>query len=85
MIAVTNIFGKNQTTIPKEIRQKLGLNSNMVIEWDINSNNEAVLKFKKKYSENDCDDFFDKLDKINDDMDQGKKVILDVKSVLKEE
>jgi bifunctional DNA-binding transcriptional regulator/antitoxin component of YhaV-PrlF toxin-antitoxin module len=36
MIAITNVFGKNQTIIPKEIRERLNLNGNYVIEWDIN-------------------------------------------------
>ncbi|MGL6298705.1 MAG: hypothetical protein ACRC1M_06000 [Methanobacteriaceae archaeon] len=84
MLAVTNVFGKNQTTIPKEIRQRLDLNGNFIIEWDINKNNEAVLKFKPKYSKEECDSFFNKLDKISEDMDNGKKVEVDVDAVLKE-
>ena len=78
MIAITSIFGKNQTTIPKQVRERLGLDSNMIIEWDVNNKNEAILKFRKK----DCEPFFDKLDKINEEMEQGNKVTLDVKSVL---
>jgi bifunctional DNA-binding transcriptional regulator/antitoxin component of YhaV-PrlF toxin-antitoxin module len=80
MIAITSIFGKNQTTIPKEVRERLGLDDNMMIEWDINKNNEAILKFRKK----DCKMFFEKLDKIEKEMDNGNKVTLDVKGVLKE-
>ena len=85
MIAITNIFGKNQTTIPKEVRKRLGLEKNMVIEWDVNGNNEAILRFRKKYTEKECDSFFNKLDKINKEMDQGKKVKIDAKSTLKKE
>jgi bifunctional DNA-binding transcriptional regulator/antitoxin component of YhaV-PrlF toxin-antitoxin module len=85
MIAITNIFGKNQTTIPKEVRKKLGLEKNMIIEWDVNEKNEAILRFRKKYTEKECDDFFNKLDKIDKEMDRGKKVTLDVKSTLKKE
>jgi bifunctional DNA-binding transcriptional regulator/antitoxin component of YhaV-PrlF toxin-antitoxin module len=84
MLAVTNVFGKNQTTIPKEIRQRLNLDGNFVIEWDINENNEAILKFKRKYSKKECDSFFNKLDKINEEMDKGKKVEIDINGVLKE-
>ncbi|MGL6297840.1 MAG: hypothetical protein ACRC1M_01600 [Methanobacteriaceae archaeon] len=50
MIAKTNMYGKHQTTVPKEIRNRLGVDENVIIEWDINDNNEAVLKFKKKLS-----------------------------------
>ncbi|MDR2545000.1 MAG: AbrB/MazE/SpoVT family DNA-binding domain-containing protein [Methanobrevibacter sp.] len=84
MLAVTNVFGKNQTTIPKEVRQKLGLDGNFIIEWNINENNEAVLKFKRKYSKKDCDSFFNNLDKISKEMDQGKKVEIEVEEVLRE-
>ncbi|MCL2156645.1 MAG: type II toxin-antitoxin system PrlF family antitoxin [Methanobrevibacter sp.] len=85
MIAITNIFGKNQTTIPKEVRKRLGLEKNMIIEWDVNENNEAILKFRRKYTEEECDSFFDKLDKISEKMDQGDKVKVDVETILKEE
>ncbi|MDR3063508.1 MAG: AbrB/MazE/SpoVT family DNA-binding domain-containing protein [Methanobrevibacter sp.] len=84
MIAVTNMFGKNQTTIPKEIRNRLNLKGNMIIEWDVNEENDVVLRFKKKYTEEECDSFFEHLDKISTEMDQGKKVIVDVEKVLKE-
>jgi bifunctional DNA-binding transcriptional regulator/antitoxin component of YhaV-PrlF toxin-antitoxin module len=47
MIAITSIFGKNQTTIPKQMRERLKLDNNMIIEWDITNNDEAILKFRK--------------------------------------
>ena len=85
MIAVTNIFGKNQTTIPKEVRERLGLEKNMIIEWDVNEKNEAILKFKRKYTEEECESFFNRLEEIKKDMDNGNKVVLDVEAMLKEE
>ena len=85
MIAITNIFGKNQTTIPKEVRKRLGLEKNMIIEWDVNEKNEAILRFKKKYSEEECDSFFNRLDEIKKEMDQGKKVKVDAEAILKKE
>ena len=85
MIAITNIFGKNQTTIPKEVRKRLGLEKNMVIEWDVNEKNEAILRFKKKYTEEECDSFFNRLDEIEKEMDQGRKVKVDVEAILKKE
>ncbi|KZX10982.1 AbrB/MazE/SpoVT family DNA-binding domain-containing protein [Methanobrevibacter curvatus] len=84
MIAVTNMFGKNQTTIPKEIRNRLNLKGNMIIEWDVNEKNDVILRFKNKYTEEECDIFFKHLDKISNEMDKGKKVIVDVEKVLKE-
>ena len=57
----------------------------MIIEWDVNENNEAFLKFRKKYTEEECDSFFDRLDKINKEMEQGDKVKIDVESILKKE
>lgn len=83
MIAITNMFGKNQTTIPKEIRNRLNLKGNMLIEWDVNNDNEVVLRFKNKYTEEECDAFFERLGNISTEMDQGKKVIVDVEKVLK--
>ena len=85
MIAITNIFGKNQTTIPKEVRERLGLEKNMVIEWDVNEKNEAILRFKRKYTKEHCDAFFNRLDEIEKEMDQGRKVKVDVEAVLKKE
>jgi bifunctional DNA-binding transcriptional regulator/antitoxin component of YhaV-PrlF toxin-antitoxin module len=85
MIAVTNIFGKNQTTIPKEVRERLGLEKNMIIEWDVNEKNEAILKFKRKYTKEECESFFAKLDEANKRMDKGDKVVLDVEAMLEEE
>jgi bifunctional DNA-binding transcriptional regulator/antitoxin component of YhaV-PrlF toxin-antitoxin module len=32
MVAITSIFGKNQTKIPKQVRERLGLDGNMIIE-----------------------------------------------------
>ncbi|MCL2688142.1 MAG: type II toxin-antitoxin system PrlF family antitoxin [Methanobrevibacter sp.] len=85
MIAITNIFGKNQTTIPKEVRKRLGLEKNMIIEWDVNEKNEAILRFRKKYTKEHCDSFFNRIDEIKKEMDQGNKVKVDVEAVLKKE
>jgi len=74
MIAITNIFGKNQTTIPKEVRKRLGLEKNMIIEWDVNENNEVILRFRKKYTEKECDSFFNNLNNISKEMNQGKRL-----------
>lgn len=53
MIAKTNIYPKYQTTIPKEIRKKLDLKENCVVEWDINKNGKVELTFRKKVTEKD--------------------------------
>jgi len=77
MTAITNIFGKTQTTIPKEVIKRLGLQKNMTIEWDVNEKNEAILRFRKKYSEEECDSFFNRLDEIkkNGSMKKGKSIV----------
>ena len=48
-------------------------------------NNEAVLRFRKKYAEKERDYFFNDLDKISKEMDQGKKVTIDVESIFQKE
>ena len=53
MMAKTSIYPKYQTTIPKEIRKKLDLKENHVIEWDINENGKVELTFRKKVTEKD--------------------------------
>jgi len=68
MIAITNIFGKNQTTIPKEVRKRLGLEKNMIIEWDINDKNEAILRFRKYNSEEEMDSYLSRMEKINEEL-----------------
>ena len=53
MMAKTSIYPKYQTTIPKEIRKRLDLKENYVIEWDINENGKVELTFRKKLTEED--------------------------------
>ena len=53
MIAKTKIYPKYQTTIPKEIRKKLYLKEDHIIEWDINKNGKVELTFRKKVTEKD--------------------------------
>jgi AbrB family looped-hinge helix DNA binding protein len=53
MMAKTKIYPKYQTTIPKEIRKKLNLKENNIIEWDINKNGKVELTFRKKVTEKD--------------------------------
>ncbi|MDR0912301.1 MAG: AbrB/MazE/SpoVT family DNA-binding domain-containing protein [Methanobrevibacter sp.] len=48
MIAKTSIYPKFQTTIPKEIRKKIKISENDIIEWDINKEGIIELKIRKK-------------------------------------
>jgi len=53
MIARTNIYNRFQTVIPKEIRNKIGINKEHIIEWNINDNGKVELTFRKKLTTKD--------------------------------
>jgi len=80
MIAITSISGKNQITIPRQVIKRLGLDDNMIIEWDITNNNEVILKFRK----NNCNPLFERLDEVEEEIAQGNKRKFDVKRITKE-
>jgi AbrB family looped-hinge helix DNA binding protein len=73
MIAKTNIYPKYQTTIPKEIRKKLELKENQVIEWNINEKGNVELKFREKHSFKDMAGIF-KTKQKTDAVEIKKKV-----------
>lgn len=53
MIAKTSIYNRYQTVIPKEIRNKLNLDKEQIIEWDINDDGKVELTFRKKLTTKD--------------------------------
>lgn len=53
MIAKTNIYNRFQTVIPKEIRKKLDINKEQIIEWDINDKGKVELTFRNKLTTKD--------------------------------
>jgi len=73
MIAKTSIYPKYQTTIPKEIRKKLELKENQIIEWDINKNGNVELTFREKHSFKDMAGIFKTKEKT-DAVEIKKKV-----------
>ena len=48
MLAETEIYDNYQIIIPIEIRKKLGIDKNYLIEWDINEEGIVELNFVKK-------------------------------------
>jgi len=48
MKAATEIHNKYNGMIPSEIRERLNIDKDSIIEWEINKNNEVVLNFRKK-------------------------------------
>ncbi|MBZ9570633.1 type II toxin-antitoxin system PrlF family antitoxin [Methanobrevibacter sp. TMH8] len=53
MIAKTNIYNRYQTVIPKEIRKKINIDKEQIIEWDINDKGKVELTFRKKLTTKD--------------------------------
>jgi AbrB family looped-hinge helix DNA binding protein len=50
MTVTTKIYNKFQTVIPKEIREKLGITEDHLVEWYIDENGEVKLKFIQSLS-----------------------------------
>ncbi|MGL4670185.1 MAG: type II toxin-antitoxin system PrlF family antitoxin [Methanobacteriaceae archaeon] len=65
MIAETNIYSRYQTVIPKEIRKKVGIKKNQVIEWNINKNGKVELSFREKISHDDVKGMINLKEKTN--------------------
>jgi bifunctional DNA-binding transcriptional regulator/antitoxin component of YhaV-PrlF toxin-antitoxin module len=53
MNPTTKIYAGYQTVIPLEIRKKLNITHNHVLEWTTTKEGEAKITFKKKKSIND--------------------------------
>ena len=53
MIAKTNIYNRYQTVIPKEIRNKINIDNEQIIEWDINDKGKVELTFRNKLTTKD--------------------------------
>ncbi|MCC7553038.1 MAG: type II toxin-antitoxin system PrlF family antitoxin [Methanobacteriaceae archaeon] len=48
MSVTTKIYGNYQTAIPSEIRKKLNITKDHVIEWSIDENGKPKIEFRKK-------------------------------------
>ncbi|MGL6297729.1 MAG: AbrB/MazE/SpoVT family DNA-binding domain-containing protein [Methanobacteriaceae archaeon] len=50
MIATTKLYNRYQTVVPREIRKKLGVNPDDIVEWDLTEDGGAKVMFRKKRS-----------------------------------
>lgn len=50
MTVITKIYKNYQTAIPSEIRKKLNITKEDLVEWSINDDGEPEIKFRKKIS-----------------------------------
>ncbi|BBL61121.1 hypothetical protein MARBORIA2_13740 [Methanobrevibacter arboriphilus] len=48
MVTTTKIYDKYQTVIPKEIRQKLDITKEDIVEWRLLENNDIRINIRKK-------------------------------------
>ena len=48
MSVTTKIYGNYQTAIPSEIRKKLNITKDYVIEWSIDENGKPEIEFRKR-------------------------------------
>jgi bifunctional DNA-binding transcriptional regulator/antitoxin component of YhaV-PrlF toxin-antitoxin module len=53
MMITTKLYSRYQTVIPLEIRKKLQIDPNSLVNWVINENGKVELSFEKKISEKD--------------------------------
>lgn len=73
MSVTTKIYNNFQTAIPSEIRKKLGIDENYLIEWSIDENNEPRIRFRKKMSFKDISGII-KLDHKTDSVELKKEL-----------
>ncbi|MDR0911758.1 MAG: AbrB/MazE/SpoVT family DNA-binding domain-containing protein [Methanobrevibacter sp.] len=73
MFAMTKIYNKYQTVIPKEIRQRFGVTENYSVEWDVDENNEIKVRFVENLSFEDMAGIF-KSDEVTDSVELKKQV-----------
>ena len=58
MVITTKIYNKYQTVIPKEIRKKLNITKDHLVEWYLDENGEVKLKFIENLSFEDMAGIF---------------------------
>ena len=73
MAVMTKIYNKFQTVIPKEIREKLGITENHLVEWYLDEGGEVRLNFIENLSFEDMAGIF-KSDKPSDACKLKKQV-----------
>ncbi|GAA5819798.1 MAG: putative regulator PrlF [Methanobrevibacter sp. CfCl-M3] len=49
----TNLYNRYQTVILSEIRKKIDVNPDSIVEWKINEKGKVELDFRKKVTEED--------------------------------
>jgi len=45
---ITHLYKGFQTVVPSQIRKKLNLDLNYILEWDISENGKVEVEFRKK-------------------------------------
>jgi len=73
MVLTTKIYNKFQTVIPKEIREKLGITEDHIVEWYLDETGEVKLKFIENLSFEDMAGIFSS-DKPSDAVKLKKRV-----------
>jgi len=73
MVITTKIYNKYQTVIPKEIRKKLNITKNHLVEWYLDESGEVKLKFIENLSFEDMAGIF-KSDEVTDAVKLKKQV-----------
>ncbi len=73
MVITTKIYNKFQTVIPKEIREKLGISEDYLVEWYLDESREVKLKFVENLSFEDMAGIF-KSDEVTDAVELKKLV-----------
>ena len=73
MTVTTKIYKNFQTAIPYEIRKKLDIDKNHVIDWSIDENGKPEIKFRKKKNWEDIEGKI-KLDHKTNSVDLKKEL-----------
>jgi len=53
MLASTKLYNKYQTVVPSEIRKRLNVEEDDILEWDVTEDGCAKIMFRKKMTDED--------------------------------
>jgi len=73
ILSNTKIYKNFQTSIPKEVRERFGVDKDTIVEWGIDENGKPEINFRKKVKVEDIIGFI-KVDEKTNSVDLKKEL-----------
>jgi len=65
IMVTTKLYNRYQTVVPAEIRKKLGIKKDDILDWKVTDNGTAEIRIKRKISLKDMEGIFTAKEPIN--------------------